>query len=166
MCKTKRNIVRLSFIPHPISGVKTLILSVPDNEVIEIMTSSFHLVFGTIFPFTTITISNIIIITTVKRASKNRLKMDAKTDNISKDRQKAETQHLTRMLICVCIGYVVTSLPFRFHYLILGIPEVGLKYDMTKPYWNLRYIGSIIIQAIFTSIALVVESVTGTIPKL
>ncbi|XP_064636459.1 C-C chemokine receptor type 7-like [Lineus longissimus] len=125
------------FVDNEVTGVKTLILSVPENEVVEIMTSSFQLVCGTILPFTTITLSNFIIIVTVKQASKNRLKMgtNAEIDN----QQKAETQHLTRMLVCVCIGYIVTSLPLRFHYLIHGIPEVSSRYDMTKPYWNLRY---------------------------
>jgi hypothetical protein len=99
------------------------------------LTSAFYIIFGTVIPFTVIAICNIAIIVTVKQAAKTRLNLDQ-----TKHRQETDTAHLTRMLIFISAAYVVTSLPLRMHYFVVEIPEVAKMYDMSDPYWNLRYL--------------------------
>jgi hypothetical protein len=121
-------------------GVEVIYISVPDHPTIELIASGFHLTIGTILPFSIITISNIIIITTVRQASKQRLKLESKKTTTNADvRQKKEIDYLTRMLIFVCAAYIITSIPLRLYYLYLDIPAFGSKYDMSDTYWNFRY---------------------------
>jgi hypothetical protein len=58
------------------------------------------------------------------------------------DRQakfQKDTRHLTVMLIFVSVAYIVTSFPYRIYDPITQIPDVEAIYDMSQPYWRLRY---------------------------
>jgi hypothetical protein len=123
----------LSFV-----GLEVLIISVPSRPIIEMLTSAFYMIFGTFLPFAVISICNLIIIVTVKQATKKRLKLEQTQS--SKHRHERETAYLTRMLISISAAYIMTSLPLRIHYFVMDIPEVASMYDFSNPYWNLRYL--------------------------
>jgi hypothetical protein len=137
-----------SFIISSFAGFEVLIISVPNQPIVEMLTSAFYLIFGTFLPFAVISICNIIIIVTVKQAAKNRLNLGQtqkttdireKTNN-TKHHHERTTAHLTRMLISISAAYVVTALPLRIHYFVMDIPEVASMYDLSTSYWTLRYI--------------------------
>jgi hypothetical protein len=123
-----------------LSGIEILIISVPGHEIIELLASGFQFAFGTLGPFIIISLSNIIIIVTVRNAAKERSKLSQQQQQQQggKDQQK-DTQFLTRMLIFVSCAYVLTSLPYRIFHVIIDTPAVSEIYDMDNIYWNLRY---------------------------
>jgi hypothetical protein len=113
-----------------------MVFSAPTG--VELAASLFHVLIGTVFPFIIILGSNLVIIDTLRRASKERVKLKSNqpTEGGNKER---ESQHLTVVLIFVSVAYIVTSLPYRMYDLIFLIPEVNALYDMTRLYWRLRY---------------------------
>jgi hypothetical protein len=116
------------------SGAELLIVSVPAYPIMEILSTWFQLIIGTVFPFFIILISNVIIIITVKRASEERNKIGQ-----GKGKQ-TDTRFLTRMLIFVSVAYVVTSMPYRLYYLIYSnVPWINRQYNMKDEYWFIRY---------------------------
>jgi predicted ferric reductase len=103
----------------------------------ENASSLFNIIMGAVCPFVIIFASNLMIIFTLKRASSERVKLDA---NESRNlRQQKDTQHLTVMLILVSVAYIVTNLPYRMFDPIIEIKEIAAIYDMSKLYWKLRY---------------------------
>ncbi|XP_064636595.1 cysteinyl leukotriene receptor 1-like [Lineus longissimus] len=109
---------------------------IPGYPALETAVNMFHLTFGSIAPFAIIIVCNIWIIVTLRAASKDRKAMVAKKVAIS---QEKDTRHLTRMLLFVCAAYIMTSLPYRMHDLVLTIPVLREMYDLTERYWYLRY---------------------------
>jgi hypothetical protein len=43
------------------------------------------------------------------------------------------------MLLMVSAAYVVTSLPYRLYAFVIDMPGVATYYDLSDPYWNVRY---------------------------
>ncbi|XP_064630682.1 growth hormone secretagogue receptor type 1-like [Lineus longissimus] len=118
------------------SGVEFLVVSVPDNPVFEVLFTNFQLIFGSILPSVIIIASNIGIVTTIRKASRDRAKMGVGT---GKDSQKRESQ-LTSMLILVSVAYLVFTIPHKlFYQLFNAIPAVNAPYDMSNIYWNLKF---------------------------
>jgi hypothetical protein len=98
-------------------------------------------VIGTIMPFFVIIGCNIGIIVGVKRAENKRKQMAETSggkDENKKSRDK-ESKYMMRMLMLVSLAYVLCSIPMRVYDLILQIPAVGSKYDLTDMYWFLRF---------------------------
>jgi preprotein translocase subunit SecG len=120
-----------------LSGTEIIVVQVPDHPVLEIISSLSQMIFGTVVPFVLILGCNIIIIVTVKEASKERAQMSSAMGQGQEKRK--EEQHLTRMLVFVSIAYVVTSIPYRLFAVFLEIPSVQEMYNMDDVYWNLRY---------------------------
>jgi hypothetical protein len=108
-----------------------------DDKALETFGMLVPLLFGTFIPFGIIVFCNLWIIYTLHGASKQRLAMGV-GQNGQKTIEK-ETKYLTKMLIIVCIAYVVTSIPYRLHDLLLGVPSISSHYDLNDPYWRLRY---------------------------
>jgi hypothetical protein len=110
-------------------------VSVPDHPELEILFTSFQLLFGSILPSAIIIGSNIGIIVTVRQASKKRAQMGVEK---GKDGDKREKQ-LTSMLIIVSIAYLITTIPHRLFYAMFEIPEIYNMYNLSDPYYNLLY---------------------------
>jgi arginine exporter protein ArgO len=102
---------------------------------IEKASSLFNILFGTALPFVIIFGCNLLIIITVKRAARERVKL--KSSQVEKQQKDS---HMTAMLLFVSIAYVVTTLPYRLFDPVMEMPEVAAMYDMTQQYWRLRYI--------------------------
>jgi hypothetical protein len=92
---------------------------------------------GTVLPFLVIFGSNIMIILSVRQASRRRLTLGSITAG---DKLEKETQYLTRMLMFVSFAYVIITLPYRMYHLVMKIPQIAKLYDMTKVYWRMRYV--------------------------
>jgi hypothetical protein len=78
--------------------------------------------------------SNIIIIVTVKSAAKSRMTLQSNQGDRKmklKEKERNETEYLTRMLIFASIAYVMTSLPYRLFQVVLLIPQVAAQFDLT-----------------------------------
>jgi hypothetical protein len=118
-----------------ISGYENVYVHV-ENPIVELFVSGFQLVFGAFLPFVIILSCNVIIIITIKFATKERLKMEFQGEGEG-HRKRKETKHLTRMLVFVSVAYVVTTVPYRFYPLIINLP--GVAYDFTNEYWFLRF---------------------------
>jgi hypothetical protein len=122
----------MSFLP----GKNGIGIYIPSYPALEYVALAYHLGVGTLIPFTVIVICNIWIIATLRNASESRRKM---VDEKTKKTQGKETRYLTRMLILVCMAYVITSIPFRTYDLVLLVPPIASTYDMSDPYWKTRY---------------------------
>jgi hypothetical protein len=105
-----------------------LILDVPGDFTGTQVASTFQLIVGSAAPFAIIVTCNIIIIVTVKGASKARAAM-VKSDSAS---DQKGTAHLTKMLISVSGAYLLTSLPYRLFFVSLVIPQVAAQFDNSK----------------------------------
>jgi hypothetical protein len=103
------------------------------TRIILLLSTNFQFVFGTILPFLLIITSNIIIIVTVKSAARTRMKLQSDQSNkkIKLEKERNETEYLTRMLIFASIAYVTTSLPYRLFQVVLLIPQVAAQFDLT-----------------------------------
>ena len=128
-----------------ISGVEVLLISVPKSPIIEVLASGFQLIFGTVIPFLIILGCNIWIITAVRQAAKERLKMTGSIQAGPRDakhgaKKETDTTYLTRMLILVSIAYLACNIPYRLYFVLLDIPAIGDRYEMEETYWKLRYI--------------------------
>ncbi|XP_064631360.1 cysteinyl leukotriene receptor 1-like [Lineus longissimus] len=106
---------------------------IPGHPALEILCNMYMLVCGSLIPFLIIVLCNIWIIITLKIASEDRKKMGV-ASTLEKD-----THHLTRMLIFICVAYVVTSLPHRLYEMVLAAPALEQLYDFSDDYWSLRY---------------------------
>jgi hypothetical protein len=115
---------------------ENIYIHVENYPVVELLVSGFQLIFGAFLPFALILCCNVIIIITVKLASKKRLRMELRVQGCGQRKRKG-TEHLTRMLIFVSMAYVVTTLPHRFYHVVMNIPEVA--YDLNNEYWFLRF---------------------------
>jgi hypothetical protein len=90
---------------------------------------------GTIVPFTLILVSNILIITRVRRAASIRNKM---ADHSHITHSSVEDKHLTRMLIFVSLAYFILCTPPALYELLFSIPQVKAVYDFRDIYWLFR----------------------------
>ncbi|XP_064645116.1 uncharacterized protein LOC135498658 [Lineus longissimus] len=108
-----------------------------DDKALETFGMLVPLIFGTFLPFAIIVFCNIWIIYTLHAASRKSVAMGVGQDG-QKSREK-EARYLTKMLIIVCFAYVVTSIPYRLHDLLMGVPSISAHYDLSDPYWRLRY---------------------------
>jgi hypothetical protein len=118
----------------------TVTIFVPNHPELELLTSSFQVVIGTLCPFVLILSCNITIIVTLQSASKERNVLETIKQDKSRDRSQKDTAYLTRMLIAVSIAYVILTLPYRLNHLIMKIPVVAAMYDMKNIYWSMRYV--------------------------
>jgi hypothetical protein len=123
-----------------LSGIHAVILTIPNEPDLELLTYSFQLVVGTLGPFIIILACNITIIVTLQSSSKDRKALDAGPQNKARDRIQRETAHLTRMLIAVSFAYILLTLSFRLYHLILKVPAVGSMYDLNSAFWKQRYV--------------------------
>jgi hypothetical protein len=112
-----------------LSGLENLIFHVENDPLGAPLATGFQLLFGTILPFFIIITSNLIIIITVRDASKKRTIMQKSTKSDA-ERERSQTQYLTRMLILVSLAYVVTSIPYRLYVVILLIPQIAQMFDL------------------------------------
>jgi hypothetical protein len=108
-------------------------LSYPEPRWVEQVVGAYMLTVGTIIPFTIIMTCNVLIIASVHKAARSRKKMGGS------DGATSEERHLTRMLILVAVAYVILSIPMRLFDMVFSIPELVKKYDMSDPYWRLRF---------------------------
>jgi hypothetical protein len=99
---------------------------------IQQVLSFFNILLAVVIPFSIILGSNLIIIITMRAASRERKKMESTRTDIRND-----TSYITVMLLFVSVAYIVTSFPYRLLDPILEIPEVKATFDMTKLYWKL-----------------------------
>jgi hypothetical protein len=115
------------------SGLENLIFYVENDPtgVISLLSTNFQLVFGTILPFLMIISSNIVIISTIKSATRTRMKLQAQQRKEKPEQERNESGYLTRMLIFVSIAYVITSIPYRLFVVALLIPQVAAQIDLT-----------------------------------
>ncbi|XP_064627969.1 growth hormone secretagogue receptor type 1-like [Lineus longissimus] len=118
-------------------GYENIYIIFEDNPIVEVLTSGFQLIFGAFLPFVIILCCNVIIIITVKLASKKRLKMDSVQGQGVDQRNRKQTEHLTRIGVFVSAAYVLTTMPFRLYNVIVTIPAVG--YDLSDDYWFFRF---------------------------
>jgi hypothetical protein len=116
-------------------------LSLSDDEILQVVVNNLamknlvlavHVAFGTVIPLTIIILCNVWIVATLQMASKKRKEITAGS-------RESETRYLTRMLIIVCVAYVILSLPWRMYDLIISIPHIFEMYDFKQEYWRLRY---------------------------
>ncbi|XP_064651663.1 uncharacterized protein LOC135502639 [Lineus longissimus] len=119
-------------------GTDILRADVPESPFLEGLALGFQLGFGTLIPFVIIVISNLWIIITVHKANKERTTMEVAGSKGQKRRDK-DTKYLTRMLILVCIAYVMCSIPYRMYDSVMNIPALKDIYNLEDPYWILRY---------------------------
>jgi uncharacterized membrane protein len=117
-----------------------VIILIPNHPELELLTSGFQVVVGTLCPFVLILACNITIIVTLQSASEERKVLEMMKQDKSRDRNKKDTAYLTRMLIAVSFAYVILTLPFRLNHLIMKIPDVASMYDMKNIYWRMRYV--------------------------
>ena len=101
---------------------------VPGDPNGALYATAFQLVFGAMLPFTVVITCNVMIIITVKKASKTRLTLQSTTGKEGKD----ESQHLMRMLISVSMAYLVTAAPYRLVLIATLIPEVAAYFDISN----------------------------------
>ncbi|XP_064625978.1 G-protein coupled estrogen receptor 1-like isoform X1 [Lineus longissimus] len=114
-----------------------LIPSVQGLPSLEVVSTIYFLMFGTILPFTIIVGCNVIIIVTLREASVRRKTMT--TGGGAGKTDQADTTHLTKMLILVFIVFVICSIPNRLHYaLVNGVPSLVEVYTSGAVYWGLR----------------------------
>jgi hypothetical protein len=123
--------------PISISDSAHAQVSIPGYAALETLVKTFHLVCGSLAPFVVILVCNLWIIVAIANASKKRTEMGV-TKEVAKTHGK-ETRHLTRMLIFISIVFIVTSLPYRLHDLVLAVPALRAIYDLSDTYWFLRY---------------------------
>ncbi|XP_064619610.1 uncharacterized protein LOC135483041 [Lineus longissimus] len=121
-------------------GIYAILILAPDPEleILEGISTSFQLVVGTILPFFIIFTCNILIIITLKQASKARQRLETNQKNV-----ELKSQHLTRMLLFVSFAYVITTLPYRLYHLTMKIPVVANLYDLRVLYWRKQYVISV-----------------------
>ncbi|XP_064622610.1 cysteinyl leukotriene receptor 1-like [Lineus longissimus] len=125
----------VKYVLDQATGVEFLVVSTPgDDERLKVLLAGVDIFVGNILPFSIIFSCNVIIVITIKQASKQRRLMKSGLDTNAKD-----TQYLTRMLLLISAAYMVTSLPYRWYEFMIGIPGVASYYDLTKPYWSLRH---------------------------
>jgi preprotein translocase subunit SecG len=118
------------------TGLESVYLNYPEPRWVEQVVGAYMLTVGTIIPFIVIMTCNVIIIASVQKAARRRNKMAAGGGGGG---ATSEERHLTRMLILVAVAYVILSIPMRLFDMLFSIPEVIEKYDMTDPYWQMRY---------------------------
>ena len=90
---------------------------IPGSRESTLAASGFQLAVATLLPFTLIISSNVIIIVTVREASKKRADLARRTVS-------TETANLSRMTVAVSAAFLVTSAPYRLFTMSLQIPEV------------------------------------------
>jgi hypothetical protein len=110
------------------------VMSYPKLPILELISTGYYVAVGTALPFAVIFTSNVLIIISLRKAAKERKKLET-TQNV---RFEKDTQYLTRMLIFVSLAYIVLSLPFRLYHLLMRIPS--LTYDLSDIYWKRRYV--------------------------
>jgi hypothetical protein len=120
-------------------GFENLYYQVDGDPIGTLLASTFQLIFGTILPFAIIITSNIIIITTVRTAARKRLGLQNKMAERDSGRRSSETEYLTRMLVLVSVAYVATSIPYRLYFIILLIPQVSEKFDLSDTCYFILY---------------------------
>ncbi|XP_064620959.1 growth hormone secretagogue receptor type 1-like [Lineus longissimus] len=125
------------YIRDPETGIRVMVFSTLRG--VELVASLFYVLVGTVFPFLIILGSNLVIIVTLRRASKERARLKSSQQKEGPGKHQQETQHLTVMLIFVSVAYIVTSLPYRMYDFSAQIPAVDAMYDMSQVYWRLRY---------------------------
>jgi hypothetical protein len=118
-------------------GSLLLILTIPGYPALVTFVDMYHLICGSVAPFVIIVFCNLWIIATVRSASLRRKEMGV-AEAVAKTQGK-ETRHLTRMLILVCIAFIVTSIPYRLYTIVLSIPALKRMYDLKNVYWFIRY---------------------------
>jgi hypothetical protein len=116
---------QLSFLSG-ISGYYLIIIRSPEYPALEVFTSYFQMAAGTIVPFVIISASNVIIIVTIRHASKQRSKMEY-GDNGKRNR---DTVYMTRMLVFISLAYIILSLPYRWYTVGTKIPGIIELYNM------------------------------------
>jgi predicted benzoate:H+ symporter BenE len=114
-------------------GVRAVVISIPSHPEYEIVVSVLQSIVGTVGPFLIILISNLLIITSLKLANKERDRLSATATKFNTDSK------LTIMLLLVSIAYIVLSLPYRMFFWSFQIPQIARIYDMSDLYWKLRY---------------------------
>jgi hypothetical protein len=110
--------------------------SVPENPLLETILLAIHFALSTIVPFVIIVVCNFWIIVSLGRASAKRGEMI--TGNNARSREKDE-RYLTRMLIVVCVAYIIISTPYRMYGIVMGLPGIRQVYNLDIPYWRIRY---------------------------
>ncbi|XP_064626805.1 cysteinyl leukotriene receptor 1-like isoform X2 [Lineus longissimus] len=127
------------FFVYKKEGPLMLNVVIPGHHVLQTLVLQYHLFIGTVLPFAVIVVCNIWIIVTLKNSAKWRKQTNKTTVNNGGQKSR-ETSHLTRMLVTVCVAYVVTTIPYRLYVVFMeGVPELVDLYDMNETYWNLRY---------------------------
>jgi hypothetical protein len=109
---------------------------VVSNDTLKNLVMALHLGFGTVIPFTIIVFCNAWIVFTLHLASEKRKEITARATANSREN---ETRYLTRMLIVVCVAYVILSLPWRLYDVVFNIPNIFKMYNFQQEYWRLRY---------------------------
>jgi hypothetical protein len=116
------------------------VITIPNHPGLELLTSSFQVIVGTLCPFIVILACNITIIATLRSASEQRKAFEKIKQDKSRDRNQKDTTYLTRMLIAVSFAYFLLTMPYRLNHLVLKIPAVAAMYDMKDIYWRMRYV--------------------------
>jgi uncharacterized membrane protein YqjE len=114
-------------------GIENLIMS-DANVLLTLIASNYQLVAETIFPFTAIIICNIIIITTIRNATKNRKGLQSTKEE---DAGKRKSQHLTRMLIFASFAYIAVSFPYRLFLVIITLDVYKFEETCHFVHYNL-----------------------------
>ncbi|XP_064624468.1 galanin receptor type 2-like [Lineus longissimus] len=112
----------------PQLGYYLTIITSPGHPALEVFSSWFQMLAGTILPFVIISTSNVFIIVTIHHASQERSKMEY-GDNEKRGR---ETVYLTRMLIFISLAYIILSVPYRWYTLGTKIPSISKLYNMSR----------------------------------
>jgi hypothetical protein len=115
-----------------------MIISFPQAPFVEVLSSGYQLVFGTILPLVVIVGANTLIIVTVQKAARERRSMQG-TNQKGAAKSEMEAKHLTRMLIVVSFAYVVVSVPYRLYVFLIGTSDLSEIYDLNDTYWSVRY---------------------------
>jgi hypothetical protein len=115
-------------LPDPPNGA--VIRDFPQARWFETFYNAYLLAFGTILPFSTIVVCNVVILIGVNRAAVRRKKMESSTPG--KNEKTIRDTNLTAMLLMTSFAYLICSCPKRVY-------ESVVVYDMSIPYWNARY---------------------------
>ncbi|XP_064649860.1 kiSS-1 receptor-like isoform X2 [Lineus longissimus] len=119
----------------PVFGLERFVEDFPAAPVVEKIVSWWELIAGTVVPFFVLIIFNCLIIWNVRSASKFQRQMtyDQKDKMQALRKAKAEA-HLTRMLLLVCIAYLVCSVPVRIYLL-----ENTGSFNYQDPEWFIQF---------------------------
>ncbi|XP_064640810.1 proteinase-activated receptor 1-like isoform X2 [Lineus longissimus] len=122
----------------PALGIHFATFDIPDYPALEVFTSAYQVVVGTVFPFLIILTCNVVIIVTLNRAVKERNQLESGKNS---EKFKRDTNHLTKMLLFVSFAYVLITLPYRMYHLVIKIPEVALLFgDLRDTFARFNYV--------------------------